>query len=247
MTLTLNKSVILDKILIPISRISDECSIKIQTGMTSAIVSDEGGHIMLYIKAGECNGIENDINLNFKDIRKVIKIFSCIEDSEFDVKVNDNASVISHKSGGMSFKLHLVNDNIIKRTVVNINKIESLVFETQFDLNEARMRDIIKGSVISQDVSKAYIYSDNGEIFFNITDMAIQDTDSLTFKISDEYEGDDVTDPIAFNLDIFRLISNIKNNKIRIKINNTFKIILFEIEDREEGVISKYILPAYTK
>ena len=51
--------------------------------------------------------------------------------------------------------------------------------------------------------------------------------------LSEKYEGDDISKAIPFSFDVFRLISNLSSNSIKVSVNSEKGIILFEITDSE--------------
>jgi hypothetical protein len=247
MNLKLNKKEIVDQFLNPISRISEECSLSVTSDNISTLVNDNTGAIILYGKIKTKTGLANDekVNLNIKDLRKFIKIFDCISTDDFELKTDNNTSILSHKSPTLSFKLHLVLDSVIKKCTVSLEKISKLTFDSDFEMTSERTREILKGAISTSIAEKIYFYTKDGIIYAELTDKASQDMDSITFKIADKYNGLDITTPLPFNMEILRLISSGKFEKMTVKINNTYKILLFEICDAK--IIFKYIIPAYTK
>lgn len=213
----------------------------------STLINDNSGAIILYAKLKTKTGLQETENttLNFKDIRKLIKIFDCIGDENFVLKVNDDASVISHKSASISFKLHLVLDNVIKKCTVSIDKISKLTFDSYFELTRDKINEILRGSGFAGSADKAYFYTKDSAVFAELTDKRNQEVDSITFNVSNAYTGDDIINPLPFNMEIFRLINVLMYDKLIVKINNMYKILLFEI--CSPILLFKYIIPAYTK
>jgi hypothetical protein len=246
-TLTLNKKEIVDQFLNPVSRISEECSLSVSADNISTLINDNSGVIILYSKIKTKTGLAENENvvLNFKDLRKLIKIFDCIQDENFNLTVGDNASVISHKSPSLSFKLHLVMDNVIKKCTVSLDKISKLTFDSTFELTSNKISEILKGCIFTTNSDKVYFYTKDGGVFAELTDKANQDVDSITFNVAGSYNGGDISTPLPFNMEILRLINSSKYEKLTVKINNTYKILLFEI--CSPTIMFKYIIPGYTK
>ena len=139
-TLILNKSQIIDQILTPINRISDEGTVIFTKNACYSLVNDAAGSIILYTKAVINTGLDENskISLNLKDIKKIQRVFECIPLEDFDLEVNDNASIISHKSKEISFKIHLVSDNVIKKNSIGLDKINKLTFDSSFILDKSK-------------------------------------------------------------------------------------------------------------
>lgn len=246
MNLLLNKKEIIDQFLNPVSRISEECSLSVNSDSISTLTNNNDGFI-LYSKFKTVTGLtpEQNLNLNFKDLRKLIKIFDCIQEDNFTLKVDDTSSVINYKSPTLSFKLHLVMDNVIKKSAIGLDKISALTFNNDFDLTSDKIGEILKGSIFSTNTDKVYFYTKDGAVYAELTDKATQEVDSITFKIADTYRGSELNTPLPFNMEILRLVNTNKFDKVTVKINNTFKILLFEICNPK--VMFKYIISGYTK
>ena len=246
-TLQLTKKEITDEFLNPISRISEECSLMLTDESVSTLINDNSGAIILYAKIKTKTGLDagQRLTLNFKDLRKLIKIIDCIQQDTFELKVGENSSTISHKSPSLSFKLHLVLDNVIKKCTVSLDKISKLTFDSDFELTTDKISEILKGSIFAANSDKVYFYTKDGVVFAELTDKANQDVDTITFNASTKYNGLDITTPLPFNMEILRLINSTKQEKVTVKINNTYKILLFEICSPK--VMFKYIIPGYTK
>lgn len=243
--ITLNKKEISNQFLIPISRISEECSLSISPDSISTLINDSTGSIILYGKIKTKTGITENINLNFKDLRKLIKVFDCIQEENFELKIGENASTINYKSTNLSFKFHLVMDSVIKKSTVSLDKISKLSFDSDFEITNDKIKEIIKCSIFTTNTDKIYFYTKDGIVFAELTDKATQETDNITLNISDKYNGLNINNPLPFNLEILRLINSNEFEKLTVKINNTYKILLFEICDPK--IIFKYIIPGYTK
>jgi hypothetical protein len=232
-----------------VSRISEECSLNIASDSISTLTNDSDGRI-LYAKLKTKTGLADDENvlLNFKDLRKLIKILECIPEDTFNLTIGENASTISYKSSSLSFKLHLVLDNVIKKNTVSLDKISKLLFDSDFELTSDKMTEILRGSIVTSSPGKEdkiYFYTKDKLVYAELTDKSAQDTDSMTFNISNAYNGLDITTPLPFNLEIFRLITGNKFDKLTVKINNTYKVLLFEVCNPK--VMFKYIVSGLTK
>jgi len=247
MIIKLNKKQINSQFFNPISRISEECSFSVSSDCLSTLITDKTDSIILYAKLKTITGLGEgeSVNLNFKDLRKMAKIIDCIPEDNFNLTINDNASIIGYKSDALAFKLHLVTDEVIRKCSVSIDKIASLKFDSEFDLTCDIINDILKGSIFAADTDKIYFYTKDGAVHAELTDKANQQTDSITFNIAASYNGDDITAPLPFNLEIMRIIAATKFENAVVKVNDTYKILLFEICTPE--VMFKYIIPGYTK
>lgn len=246
MKIRLNKKEFMSSFLEPICKVAEEGTINFNANSVYAVVSDTGGVNILYSKLCTTTGLGGDstIQLNFKNFRKFAKIIECIPEDDFDLTVNDTVSLMSYKSPGVSFKVHLLDESIIKRCSVNIDKILALTFDTSFQASHEKLQEMVRG-VFLTDSNKAYFSTKNGCVYSEITDMAVQDTDSISYLVADKYEGKDISNPLPFDIDVIRTINSIKADTITVKINNTLKILLFDITSERRSC--KLIVPCRIK
>lgn len=247
MNLKFNKAEITDQFLNPISKVATDCSITVTNQHIQSLVTDSNGTVILYSKLKTPNpDIAEDevVNLNIKEIRKLIRVFDCINSESFDLEVDENASTLKFKSKEMSFKLHLVLDEAIKKCSLSLEKISKLTFNTEFTLLGSKLSEVLKGSTFATETNKIYFYTKDGIVYAELTDKASEQLDSITFNIADKFTGDALNNALPFSLEVLRLLAGAKDS-INVKINNTYRIIMFEINN-QNGLV-KYIIPAYVK
>lgn len=247
MKLKINKKQIIDQILNPISRIVDDCAINVTKNTINSLVAADPGPTVLYAETQMDNNTLSDtdsIGLNIKGVKKLIRVFECIPTDEFEIEIGDNNSSIKYSSTNLSFKLHLVLDDAIKKCTLSLNKINKLTYDTSFSLTNSKINEILKGSMFANESNKVYFFTKDKVIYAELTDKAIEQVDNITFNITPTYQGIELTTPLPFSVEILRLLSNNKED-VEIKINNSYKIILFEIK-KQTGIL-KYIIPAYVK
>ena len=245
MKLKLDRKNIVDKFLIPISRISEECGIHITTDNIYALVNDISGNTILYCKLNTKSDIEQDLILNIKDVRKLCKVFDCIDTATIELELDDNASVLKYKSPNVSFKLHLVTENVIRKCNVSLEKINKLTYNSTFVLTGDKLNEILKGSIFSTDTNKLYFYTQDNKIYAELTDKATADMDSITFIVTETQEGDAISTPLPLSMEVLRLLASSRPSDIIVKINNKYGLLTFTITT-DDGEMT-YIIPAFTK
>lgn len=245
MNLTVDTKLLLDSFFTPISKITDECSIFVTSNSIHTLIANPDGTLIHYNKISATSDTEKSVCvLNFKDVKKILRVLQCVTTPTITLNVDDNNSMVSYKSKNLSFKVHLVNDNVVRKCPISLEKISKFTFNTQMVLNNVNISNILKGSVFTPETNKLYFYTKDGAVYAELTDHSTQDLDSITFNICENYTGDELT-PLPFNLEFLRLISNCSNNDIFVRINTSIKILMFEIENGTN--IMKYIVSAYTK
>ena len=247
MKIHLNRDQIIKQFLNPISRVSEECTINVTDKNLFTLVNDANKTTILFGKLNISTGLKDTetVKLNIKDINKLVRVLECITSDQFDIEVDDNISILKYNSPDMSFKLHLVTDSVIKKCSTSLDKLNKLTFSSEFNVTKEKLAEILKGSVFANDTRKIYFFTKDKKVYAELTDKTAQNIDSITFCVTDTFTGNEITEPLPFSLEFFRMISSSKASVIKIKVNTTYKIIVFEISD--ENSLFKYIISAFTK
>ena len=247
MKIHLNKEQFVKQFLLPVSKISEECTINFTDKNVFTLINDSNKTTILFCKVDNVTGLKDTeaTKLNVKDLGKLIRVIDCIATDEFDIEVDDNASTLKYTSKDMSFKLHLVTDNVIRKCTTSLDKVNKLTFSSEFLMSKDKLSEILKGSVFATDTKKIYFYTKDGSVFAELTDKTTQNIDSITFCITSSFTGDEIKEPLPFSLEFFRMVSALKTDTIKVKINPIYKLVIFEVEC--ENSLLKYIIAAYTK
>lgn len=209
----------------PISKVSDSCCAVIESNKISAVVSSPDNSIILNVKYTlDLESVSNE-TLNIPDIKKLIRALDAIDEESISLKVDKNN--ISYKNNNISFKYHLLENGVINRPKINVEKINSVKIDTKFALTEKALSDIIKASTFSIESNKAYFYTNEGKVFVELTDRARPNMDSFSTEASQEYTGSEIKS-ICLSLEVIRIISTNKVKQINCKINSELGIVIFE-------------------
>lgn len=225
-----------------ISKLVDSCVLSFEKNTAFCVCSNNDNTVVYYTSTSQKNNFINDnlVTINVPDVKKLIKIFSCIEEDSQELILENNN--ISFKSNYFKFKYHLLEDGIIIVPRINVKKIFSLEFSTNFNIKKIDLQNILKASTIALDISKLYLYTENSNVFCDFTDNNRHNVDSIAIKISDEFIGDKINQPVAVNFEIVRLISSSKSNSLNVKFNSNLGVFLFDLE--ESGYSGKYVVSA---
>lgn len=237
-----NKINFIQKFLNPISRINDLCTLKIQSDKISNLCRTADNSFALY---ADCTDVEifdfeNDQNISFSDIKKLIKALDCIQTSEIELLIKKN--YIEYISSDIRFKFHLIDDNIVKTPNFTIDKINSFTYNTEFKIYPPSILSLIKSSTFITDSNKIYIRTNSSKVFGELSDKTRDNIDSFTSVLSEEFIGEEIINSIVFNFDIFRNISILKVDVINTKLNTEKGFIAFNIIDDKYNL--KYIATA---
>ena len=164
------------------------------------------GSVILQALLYHTNNISNPINLNIFDLRKFIKILDCIP--ETIVKFDINSNNISYNSPSLKFKFHLMDEGVIKKSVVNTEKINGLFFDTEFTISNEKINEINRLATFTEDSNKIYMYCEGGKVFGELTDKVKPNIDNAVVQLSDGFNGN-VFQAIPLSLDVLRVLQNI--------------------------------------
>jgi hypothetical protein len=242
--LILNKEIFVTKFLQPISKLADTVSIcPNESGLFAICSSQDGSSVVLYAELKLPNLVKGITRLNLPDVKKFVRLIDCIEDNIIRLSVDGNH--ISYNTDSIRFKYFLLEDSFIQRTALNPEKIKALKYDTSFSLPVTKFNELLKGSSIATDSDKLYFYSKNDVVYAELNDHERQNINNITYRISDEIEGEPIKNALPFNLESIRLLAGIRADNFTVRINNTLKVSTFEIED--ENVSIKFIISALVK
>jgi len=246
MKIKINKNSFCNKFLEPISRLVDKCIVYIEKDKIYSIVNnDDSTTIILYGKITVPTNFETDVEtlqLNIPDVKRLVRILDNVK--EEDVELNINSNNIEYNSNNMRFKYFLLDNNSIKKSLVNVAKIESLTFDTDFIVNQKAFNDVIKNNSLTPNSDKLYFYSENNNIYGSLTDLNTPNLDSITLLLSENYTGLNIS-PVPIKLEVFRVIGGSRFDKIVIKYNTKLKVFMFEV--RDNNLMLNYVISSLTK
>jgi len=239
----------LEKILKPINRLTESCVLKTSEDDLYTVCSSMDNSIILYAKTKLPVKIET-FKLNLINIKKFLTGLECLgDDGTFKMFYNKNNLVcqcIDTVSGeNTHFKYHLVDDNIIKESPINIENIAKLKFNTTFEISLPKLKQIMSAYTFVNEVNKIYFYTKDKKVYAEIDDKTLQNVDNVSLLLCSEFEGEDISDPLSIKIEIFKNLAAYKN-PIKVKINNEFKVFVFSIQE-DENTELKYIVSALVK
>jgi hypothetical protein len=226
-----NKSDFIQKFLIPISRINDLCSLKVESNSIHTLTRTIDSNFALYAFCEDVEVIDytSDKSISFADIKKFIKAFECTEGETVELILNENN--VEYKSPNVKFKFHLINDNMIKPPNYNLEKINSLQYNLAAKITSNTILSYIKSSTFITDSNKIYIRTEGDSLLGELCDKTRDNIDNFTTKLSDTFVGDHTTNDIILNFDIFRIISALRVNDIDFKMNTEKGFVAFDFQE----------------
>jgi hypothetical protein len=233
-----NKDNFLNDFLAPIGKVADNAVIKIEPKKISSLVTSGDSTIITYSEYID-NNIDLNVTLNLPEVKKFVKLLSCIEGNlELSIDTNN----ISYKSPSVRFKYHLYDDGIIPVPSLNLSKLSAIEFDGKFTTTLQKINGLLKGSIFTDSNEKVYFSINDNQVEVDITDKTRDNTNSFASVISEDYSGIKVINSLPFKFDIIQHISQYKSEIYKVELSSKFSILTFTLNN--ENVMTKFIVSA---
>lgn len=230
-----NRQEFVNNFLSPISKLTENTVIKVRDNEITSLSSSSDGTLIVNCSYKQANDVNETVFLNIPDINKFIKVLSCVEASDIDVKFDNNN--IQYKSKQMGFKYHLLDDGIIDPPSVDINKIKKIDFPFRFQTEQNTINQLVKGSTFTTDTDKIYFYTEDDNVMASLTDKQRHNVDSYTQSVADSYKGDLNNKELALSFETIRIISSIRFDKLIVNVNPELNVFLFQVETQSSTIV----------
>jgi hypothetical protein len=237
----LHRESFIQNFLSPVSRLADNVPIFFTEEEIYTVCANQDGSVVLL--ASYNVGNDKSFKINLPDIKKFVRLLDCIEDEELLLDVESN--YVNYETDSVRFKYFLLEESYIQRCPATPEKIKQLQYDTTFDIPIAKLNEILKGSTITTDSDKLYLYTRDKKIYAELNDRERQNINSITYLVTDVYEGNALTACIPFTLENIRLLSGLRTNTFSVKVNNKLKVALFEIKNNYTTI--KFVISALVK
>jgi hypothetical protein len=243
--LTLDKEQFVECFLTPISKIAENVSlVPFEKGIYAICSTQIGGSVILYAEYKSENLFSLTHQINIPDIKKFIRLLSCVKKDTFDIDVKGNH--LLYADSDIKFKYFLLEDSVMQRVTVSCQKIKSLAYNTTFNLPIIKFNELLKGSSITTDSDKLYLFTREGNIHAELNDFERQNINSVDYFVTDAFEGCDLQTPIPLSLESVRLLAGLKATQFTVRINTQLKIVTFEAASGE-SVKTQFIISGLVK
>ena len=233
-----NKDNFIDDFLSPIGKVADNAVIKIEPKKISSLVSSNDNTIVTHSEFLDPS-LDQTIALNIPEIKKFVKLLSCIE-GPLELNIDNNS--ISYKSSQVRFKYHLFDDGIIPVPSLDINKLSTIEFDGRFTTTIQKINGLLKGSIFTDSNEKVYFSIQDNKVEVDITDKTRDNTNSFASIISEDYTGIKLLNTLPFKFDIIQHISQYKSELYKVELSSKFSILTFTLNN--ENVTTKFIVSA---
>lgn len=241
MKFSINKQAFIRDILSPISALNDKCVLTINQQGAVSIANNTENNMLLYLKADLLG--EPEIELNIGDIKKLIRALDCIDQEV--IEFTFSPGLICYETDYIKFKYHLLQPGLIQKHTIDIRKINSLMFDTEFQLTGEEVSKIIKGTSFATETNKLYFYTKDKQVHVSLTDYTMTQADLIGFRVSEGFSGKELKTELPINIETFKLLQINKSNSVRVQVNTALKIIVFHIKTQLSEL--KYIVSGLVK
>jgi hypothetical protein len=221
----------------PLNNFSETGIFNLEKNKITALVSSIDNTTILYAQYLLDKEYEQRQTLNIPNIDKFINSLKVIDANEIELILNSNN--IQYQSSTLKFKFHLYEDGILSSPKINIDKVNSFNYDVNFEIDGSVLGRLIKSSLITPEITKVYLYSQDNKIHAELTDRTISNSDMFSFCVVEEYSGSPITTPIPLMLSPIRALSSL-NLGANISINNEYGIVQFKIMTSQS--ILQYII-----
>jgi hypothetical protein len=236
--ITLNKSNFLF-LLESLSKINDTAILNIKDGGIYFISNSEDASLILWGRT-EIDFDEDKV-LNIPSVSKLSSALKMCDGSD-DIVLTLNNNNLEYRGKQIKFKYHLYEDGLIAKTKMSLEKIKSISYDIDFNVPKSFIKHLLKTNSAFSDTNKLYIYTKDGELYWNLQDKTSANSDVLSITSgSVDFELDD----FIINLDNLRLLTFTENSDFNFKINT--KIGVANINLNFEKVYLNYIISSLVK
>lgn len=247
MKLSINTADLRDKILRPINRIVEDCVVTVSENNISSIATIDSGGIILLISKDIPVDTQIAIDLNIKNINKLISVLNCVTSENLEMSIESNH--IKYDSDGFKFKFHLAENGIIAKPKIKIEKLQNITYNTCASISVSEFQSILKSSsFLSTDNVRLYFYTKLGEdrgIYCDITNKKITNSDSISIKLCDDFDGDPITGELICDIEHIRKLAVTKSSNLRLYFDSKIGYTVFDIVE-DNGYI-RYVMPTLSK
>jgi len=250
MQIEINKDTFTGQFLSPISKIVGDddankgCVIDVTPKNITSLCNTKDGQIILFSNITMETGLADgeQVHLNVYDIRKFIKLLDCIPEDIVKLQINSNH--LAYKSSQINFKFHLMDEGVIRKSIVNVDKIDKLTFDSEFIITKSKLDEIMKISSFTEDSNKLYLNCDGVGVKGELTDKTKPNIDTVNIQMAESFVGNKFNN-LPISLDVLRKLSGIKFNDLNIKVNTQTKVLMMELSSND--CLLKYIATALVK
>lgn len=232
MKLLLNKSEFVNKLLGPVSKLSDNLLLDFQpsdykSGWAAKTIVSSADNSTILLGDIPCT-VDDPFKCVIPDCKTFLRLFSGIDHEQVELTIDSN--VIKYKEGSFSFKYHLLDESyVVNKKAISEEKLKSLKFDTSFVMTKQKLSEIIKFNSIVPDAEKLYFVSEGDNVLAKLGDELKSNTNEIVTEVSSSgsVRGSPLIDKFPINIQNILLFS-FSDEHITVSINHSLKVFKFE-------------------
>lgn len=227
MNLKIDKRLFLEQILIPTSKLTEHLCLDFTAGQDCEIktlVSSEDNTTILMAKM-PCRVTEGG-SCTIPDCKTFLRLFSGIqEDGLIEISIEQN--LVRYSSSSFSFKYHLLDEMYsVRRKAVSEEKLNQIVYDTNFTVTKSKFAELIKFNSIIPDAEKLYFVTKEGRVLAKLGDEQKANTNEIVTDTSNKFNGLTIPESMPINIQSLLLMS-FNSEEIKVSINHKLKVFCF--------------------
>jgi len=226
----------------PLLKLNPKCILKIQPDQVQAKSSYPDGSLFLEATGNIDTDIKDEKELAFIDLSRFIKTLDFVQKDVVSFKLEHN--YLSYKDTANQFMMQLYDTKVVNKPRLSFEKINSLDFDLEIDLNTDVFFEIIKASAIYPDLNKLYFNFANNNLTIELSDRQKNQSDGFTRTIENVPSSKGDLDFIL-PLDPIRVILSNKIEKIKFRFHKASSLVNLIYET--DGIKMSYVVPCLIK
>jgi len=244
MKLEITKSRALPYFFSPISRMTDKCALIVGKNTISALSTTEDKNPILYASFTCVTDVPDgeERTICIPDIKKLIVAMNCLSDDKITLDISSNS--IDCIQSGIKFKYHLLEESTLPKEIVSRKKINELTFDSDFVMTRDSLISMLRGCSFATNTEKVYFYVKDGNVFADLNDKEIANSNSIMFFVTDKYNGEPIKTPLPIKMDYIKGLISLKSD-VTVKVNTKLKYLQFSVKTGDFDV--RYVVSPLVK
>lgn len=225
MKLKVNRTQFLENLIGPCSKLAENICLEFSDNRLIKTLVNSSDNSTILLASIPCE-VQEPFKCIIPDCKTFLRLFSGIADQSINLEINSN--VILYKSSELSFKYHLLDESyVINKKSLSEEKLNSLEYDTEFDLSKRALSEIFRFNSIIPEAEKLYFVTEGTKVVAKLGDEQKANTNELTATVSTNFEGKPIPQGFPLNIQSILLMS-FSDETIRVKINHQLKVFKFE-------------------
>lgn len=225
MKLKIKRIPFLENLIGPASKLAENICLEFSDNRLIKTIVTSSDNSTILLASIPCE-VEEPFKCIIPDCKTFLRLFSGIADDAIVLQIDSNA--IEYKNSTMSFKYHLLDETyMVNRKSISEEKLNSLSFDTTFELSKRSVSEIFRFNSIIPEAEKLYFLTKGGSVIAKLGDEQKANTNELTTVVSNNFEGSELSNGLPINIQNILLMS-FADETIKVKINHQLKVFKFE-------------------